>query len=271
MPYPRAWLWLIALLCVTAYAFWPSYLSNLSGSSFEFHAHGIPSTLWLILLTVQSWSIHAEHRELHRRVGIAMLALFPAFLAGGLLISVGMAKRFVEGRLFYEMYAARTAPIDAVAVVGIGWLTYQGLRRRHKVHQHARYMLASMFFLLSAIFNRVLTSFGPFQITSEADYYLLAHVFRLTGLMTLAGLAYLAWRSPKHARPWIETACFIAVQMLLWESFGTWSVWERYYPLLADVPPYPLALVGMAAGVVIVWAGWTNGRRPSARPRPLPA
>ena len=270
MPYRYAWIWLTVLMAITVYAFWPSYLSNLSGASFEFHAHGIPSTLWLILLTVQSWSIHAGRRDLHRRVGVAMVALFPAFLAGGMLISVGMAKRFVEGSIFYEMYAARTAPVDAVAVIGIAWLTYQGLRNRHKVHQHARYMLASIFFLLGAIFNRVLTAIGPFQIAGEPDYYLLAHVFRLTGVMTLGGLAYLAWRAPKHARPWIETAGFIALQMLLWETVGMWSVWERYYPLLADVPPYPLALFGMAVGILIVWAGWTKGGRLPA-PTPMAA
>src|SRR5687768_17212603 len=115
MPYRHAWLILVALMGMTTYAFWPSYLADLRAASFEMHAHSVPAVLWMILLTVQSWSIHAGHRSMHRALGLASLVLFPLFLAGGLFISVGMAKRLLTDQdVFHVLFAARLAPVDAL-------------------------------------------------------------------------------------------------------------------------------------------------------------
>jgi hypothetical protein len=262
MPYRRAWIWLAALLALTSFAFWPSYLSGLGAASFEIHAHSATAFLWMILLTVQSWSIHAGRRTLHRQLGIVSLALFPAFLAGGLLISVGMAKRLVAREdLFHELFAARLSPVDAAGVAGIAWCFYCALRHRRKVHLHARYMLATVLFLFGPIALRILTLYGPFAIHSDAEYYRIADVLRVTTAATLAGLAFLVWRAPRHGRPWIEAGGFIALQALLFETLGTAGWWREIYPRLAEVPAVPLALVGSALGAAIVWLGWTHGRR----------
>jgi hypothetical protein len=272
MPYPRAWLVLLALLAATAIAFWPSYLSKLPQSSFEFHAHGFTALLWMLLVTFQSWSVHSGRLRLHREFGLASLGLFPAFLAGGLLISVGMARRLVAHEsLFHEMFAARLSPVDAVGVLGIGWCFYCALRNRRKVHPHARYMLATLLFLLGPIALRLLTIAGPFAIHGKADYYQIANVLRFITAATLLGLAVLVWRAPRHGRPWVEAGGFVALQALLFETLGTWPAWQRFYPSLASVPAMPLALAGMAAGAAIVWAGWTAGKRPLRHPAPVPA
>src|SRR5215207_9817452 len=96
MPNRHAHWYLMALFPIAGLAFWPQYLSQVSTAEFEFHAHGVTATLWLMLLVAQSWTIHHDHRRAHRAVGMASLALFPLFLAGGTGIFIGMARRFVE-------------------------------------------------------------------------------------------------------------------------------------------------------------------------------
>jgi hypothetical protein len=270
MPYRHAWIYLAALLAITTFAFWPSYLSGLPSATFEIHAHSITSFLWMLLLTIQAWSIHAGRRDLHRQLGLVSLGLFPAFLAGGLLISVGMAKRLVaDDSLFHELFAARLSPVDAVGVLGIGWCFYRALLHRRKVHLHARYMFATLLFLLGPITLRILTVYGPLAIHGDADYYRIADVLRLTTVATVAGLAFLYWRAPKHGRPWLEAGAFVLLQAVVFETLGVWEPWRQLYPSLAQVPAAPLALAGSVVGAALVWLGWSGGRRKPRDPLPV--
>src|SRR5215203_5407690 len=95
MPFRHAHWWILPLFPFAALAFWFSYLSVLSTSPASYHLHGITASLWLILLAIQSCSIHHGRRAFHRTNGLVSFALFPLFLAGGATIFVGMAQRYV--------------------------------------------------------------------------------------------------------------------------------------------------------------------------------
>lgn len=262
MPYRRAWLVLTGLLVLTTYAFWPNYISGLRAAAFETHVHSIPAMLWMILMTVQSWSIHAGHRKMHRTMGLASLGLFPLFLAGGLFISVGMAKRLViDQDTFHVLFAARLAPVDALGMIGVSWCFYRALQHRRKVHLHARFMLATLLFVLSPIALRVLTGIGPFAINGDAEYYKIAYVMRFTTACIVVGLAWLIWRDPRHGRPWIEVGLFIALQAVVFETLGRSERWSSVYPSLADVPPHLLGSFGIGLGIAVSVVGWFKGSR----------
>ncbi|WP_447406154.1 hypothetical protein, partial [Clostridium perfringens] len=81
MPYRHAYRWLLGLFPLIALAFWPGYLGQLAQAPFALHAHGLTATAWLMLLTAQSWSIHARRAAWHRAAGLATFAVVPLFAA----------------------------------------------------------------------------------------------------------------------------------------------------------------------------------------------
>jgi hypothetical protein len=238
----------------------------------EFHAHGITAAFWLTLLTVQSWTIHSERKDLHRQLGLASLALFPLFLAGGATIFVGMAQRFVgQVAPFYTMYAPRLAWLDVVAVLGFAHCYYQALKQRRKVNPHSRYMLSTVFFLLPPILGRLAPALPPLTPSGPQEMWKLGVGFQL-GNAVAAGIPYfLAWRTPRHGRPFVETSALIVLGAILYQSVGGTTVWRNLFAHAASIPAGALALAAGVAGGLIGYAGWTAGKRPARREEPVPA
>jgi hypothetical protein len=266
MPYRHAHWLLLAVFPLTGLAFWQSYFSQFATAPVQFHAHGITATLWLTLLTVQSWVIHSGRKDLHRQLGFASLALFPLFLAGGATIFIGMAQRFVgQVAPFYTIYAPRLAWLDVFAVVGFAHCYYQALRQRRKVHPHSRYMLSTAFFLLPPIVGRLAPVLPPLTPSGPADLWKLGVGFQLANAMAAGIPFFLAWRTPKHGRPFIEAGMLIVIGAVLYQTIGGTAAWRSFFAQAATIPAPALALVAGVAGVVIGYAGWIGGKRPLVR------
>ena len=156
MPFRHAHWWVLATFPLAALAFWPHYLSLIGTSPWSYHVHGITASMWLLLLAIQSWSIHHGKRDFHRSMGLVSFALFPLFLAGGATIFIGMAERFVEASSpFYQLYPPRLAWLDFVAIAGLAFFYFQALRYRRFVGKHSSYLLATAVFLLPPILGRL--------------------------------------------------------------------------------------------------------------------
>jgi hypothetical protein len=270
MPYRHAHWWLLSLFPLAVLAFWPNYLSQIRTAATEFHAHGITASLWLALLALQSWSIHHDRTALHRSSGLASLALFPLFLAGGIGIFIGMARRLqAHATPFYDLYAARLAWLDIVAVAGFAFFFFQALKWRRKVHVHSRYMLATVLFLLPPIFGRL---FGiPLGVRGPEDFPKLFYGFQGANLLTAAIALVLAIRSGKHGRPFYLSAALTLLAAALFQTVGGWPEWEALFLRAAELPTAPMALLAAMAGTGVGWAGWVAGRRPVAPVSPMPA
>lgn len=258
MPYRHAHYYLLLLTALTGLAFWPIYFSVLPTASVALHIHGVGASLWIALLTFQSWSIHRKHNDLHRAGGTASLAIFPLFFAGSVLIVHTMAWNFANGDFFDSRFGARFAAIDAVAVPGIAFLFWSALRWRRKVHLHARYMFATVFFLFSPIFSRLLMRYVPGLQLTPPDLSRVPIDIELAtfGAMLLA--IALAWRHPKHARPWLITAGLLGVQMALFASMTAFAPWDGLVRLFATIPSPLLFSVSLAGGAAISWLGWNS-------------
>ena len=261
MPHRHAHWYVLALFPLAAVAFWPSYLSQFTKASAEFHTHGITATLWLMLLAAQSWTIHHGKRQAHRSLGAASLALFPLFLIGGAGIFFGMAERFVAGSPFHVMYAPRLAWLDFVGVAGFAYFYFEALRQRRKVHVHARYLLATTIFLLPPIFGRLMAI--PLGVRGPEDFAKLGTGFQIANF-AIAGLCFwLAWRSGRHGRPWVLAGVLTIAAALLYQVIGGMAAWRALYPHFASLPTAPFTIVAGIAGIAVAWAGWVAGRRPS--------
>lgn len=268
MPYRQAHWYLLALFPLAGLAFWPSYISQLSTASAEFHAHGITATLWLMLLVAQSWTMRSDQRALHRTVGMSSLVLFPLFLMGGAAIFFGMADRYVQGSPFHVLYAPKLAWFDFVAVGGFAYCYFEALRQRRKVHPHSGYMLATAFFLLPPIFGR-LTAI-PLGVTGPADFHKLDFGFQAANLLIAALAFFIAYRRGKHGRPFVLAGVLTLAMSALYATLGNMAAWQRFYASMADWSTAPFAFAAGAAGVVIAYAGWIAGKR-GVPPQAVPA
>jgi len=261
MPYRNAHWYLLGLFPLAALAFWPQYLSQVRTASFEFHAHGITATLWLVMLAAQSWSIHQGGRQWHRTAGTLSLVLFPLFLAGGVGIFIGMARRYVEASPFHVMYAPNLAWLDFAGVGGVAYFFYEALRQRRKVHPHARYMLATAIFLLPPILGRLSPVLPGLSVAGPQDFWKLGIGFQIANAATAAIAFALAIRSGKHGRPFFLAGILTVIAALLFQTIGNMASWRSFYAGVADWPTAPFAIAAALTGAAIGYAGWVAGRQ----------
>ncbi len=135
MPYRHAhWAIALCLAPLVLLAFWPAYFGDLRGASFAFHVHGLTASAWLILVAMQSWSIHQRRVALHQSLGQALFVIVPLFVVGGVLAMHGMAQKFAAGTPpFYAVMGARLGLHDLVTTVVLVAMVCAGLRHRRRV------------------------------------------------------------------------------------------------------------------------------------------
>ena len=260
MPYRNAYLFVLALLGLTFVAFWPSYLSVMPEAKLAHHFHAGSSVLWTLLAALQSWTIHHDRWALHRTAGLAVFALFPFFLIAGVWVihieTVPLAAGLTNPE---NLTAAQFGFFDPLANIGFAILFWGGLRYRHKVQLHARYMLGTVMFVVAPVIWRLLNSYVPGFLQGEAPFDL---PFAVANAAACAIALALYWHAPKHGRPWLIIAGIIAAQAMGFLTVGKWPAWA---PIFASVSyanlPLLLVLTGIAS-LGIAWHGWVAGARP---------
>ena len=266
MPYRHAHWWVLGLFPLAGLAFWPNYLSALSTSPPSFHFHGITASLWLILLAIQSWSIHHDKRAFHRANGLVSFALFPLFLAGGATIFAGMAQRYVAAASpFSAIWPPHLAWLDFVAVGGMAWFYFQALKQRRKVGPHSSYLLATAVFLLPPIFGRLAPLPLGIDFSRPEAFEQLGPGFHLGNIVSALVAFVIARRAGRHGKPFVIAGLLILLSSLLFEFPGGTAAWKAFYANAAAIPTLPMAIAAALAGAAVGWAGWTAGKRPAAR------
>lgn len=259
MPLRKAWLFVLALLILTFVAFWPGYFSRLPDKKIAHHYHAASAVLWMLLAIAQSWTIHHDRIALHRKLGLAIFVLFPFFMIAGMWVihveAGTVASNFtsLEGEQL-----AQFGFFDPLANIAFALLFYLGLKHRSKVQLHARYMLGALLFVISPVVFRLLPMAIPFLRPEENFSYAMAGG-NLVALIVALGLY---WQAPRHGRPFLIAAGFIAAQAITFETLGRIPDWA---PIFASVStwnlPFLLALTGIVS-LGIAWHGWVSGARP---------
>ncbi|QDP18994.1 hypothetical protein [Sphingomonas xanthus] len=264
MPFRHAHWWVLSLFPLAALAFWPNYLSVLSTSPPSFHFHGITATMWLLLLAMQSWSIHHGHRRFHRANGLVSLALFPLFLAGGATIFVGMAQRHVSAATpFSAIWPPHLAWLDFVAVGGMAYFYFQALKQRRKIGPHASHLLATALFLMPPILGRLAPLLMGIDFSQPGAFERLGPSFHLGNGATAMIAFIIAVRAGRtNGRPFAIAGGLTLLSSLLFEFPGGTAAWKQLYVHAAAIPTWPMALAATLAGAGIGWAGWVAGKRP---------
>lgn len=266
MPYRHAHWYLLALFPLLGLGFWPGYFSVFSTSSAPLHAHAAAGTLWIGMLAGQTWLIQNGRSDVHRQVGIASLGIFPFFLAASAAVSVLMAQQFATSLSPFDRACDPPLGLGSIVLVaGFAYCYWQGLRWRHKVHPHSRYMLSTVVFLLPPIFVRLCRFIPGLQIRGAQDLWKFGVDIQLGNALAAAIVFYLAWHIRKHGRPFIEAGALIVMNMILVQTVGVTTSWHHFYAHLANVPLPAFAFATGVAGTVIAYFGWLAGRRPAPR------
>lgn len=266
MPYRQAYVFVLALLVLTFVAFWPSYLSVLPEAKLAHHFHAVSAVLWTVLAIVQSWSIHHDRWALHRSAGLGVFVLFPFFLIAGVWVihveatTLATALSLPPGlRDPGDLEIAQIGFFDSLANIGFALLFWAGLKYRYKVHLHARYMLASLLFVVAPIVWRLLRGFSATIHDMSFSY-----PFAVANLVAFAIALALYRQAPRHGRPFLLFAGIVAAQEVLYETLGRLPAWAQIFASISTVNLVFLLLLTGIAGVGIAWHGWVAGTRPTA-------
>jgi hypothetical protein len=259
MPYRKAWVWVLVLLALTFVAFWPGYFSKLPVKKLAHHYHAASAVLWMLLAIVQSWTVHHGQLALHRKAGLASFVLFPFFLVAGMWV-IHVEATTVAGDLISVegKQLAQFGFFDPLANIGFALLFWAGLKYRHKVQLHARYMLGALLFVISPIGFRVLPMLIPYLRPDENFSYAMAG----GNLIAFAIALYLYSQAPKHGRPFLIAAGFIAAQEITFETLGRIPEWGPMFGAVSQLNLPMLLILSGVGGLAIAWHGWTAGARP---------
>jgi len=266
MPYRHANYFVGFVLLTIIVGFWGSYFVPIAEVPLAFHVHAFTAMAWVILLMFQHWSIHGRRKELHRKVGLLSLGLFPFLIVGFVMIINVAAARFVSSDSASTQFLTPSFGLSMVfAIVAYLVLFYLALRNRRNVRLHAGYMLATPLVLFESPFSRVMLDHLPFLIFTDTGFpqrILDAIVISMAMAAAFALVMYL--RERRTGTPFLVAAGLIVLQAVTM-YVGTSIEWVRSgFAAYAAIPDWITNVVGFAIGAAVAWMGWnaSPGRGP---------
>ena len=265
MPYPRAHYYVLIVIAVIVGGFWPSYFAPWGSVPWQFHAHGVAASLWVIMVAAQSWTAHHRQLALHRAIGKSSLFLFP-FLIGGLAAIIDLtAKGYVAGDGPSRTMFGGTFLIGLVlAIAAYVTVYYRALKHRRQVWTHAGYMLTTPLILFESPFSRLMGGFVPgLTIRGPEDFDRIIPSIEWAMTLEVLIVAVLWWRFREKASPFLVAAAFIIAQMLTMGLMHDNATLERLLAMIGNLPSAAVAMTGFALGAATAWLGWERGKRPT--------
>jgi hypothetical protein len=258
MPYRYGHFYVAFVLLVILAGFWASYFAPIARVSLAFHVHATTASTWLLLLIAQSVAIHWRMNALHRKMGLASLALFPLLIVGLTMIINVSADRFAARESDFIAYLGPAFGIGmAVAIAAYLTLFYQALKTRRKVKLHAGYMLATPMILFESPFSRVMSTHFPWMnvIGSEGLQGLLDTIVISNALVAAFALV-LYLRDRANGAPWLVAIFFTTLQsIVMWFAPGI-PVLADLFAAYTQVPHWISLALALLAGAAAGWFGW---------------
>jgi hypothetical protein len=269
MPYRHAPYYVLVCIAVIVAGFWQSYFSVWGGVPWQFHAHGVAASIWVLMVLAQSWTPHHGLLTLHRAVGKSSLLLFP-FLIGGLAAIIDLTgKGFVanDGPV-RQLFGGEFLIGLVLAIAAYVTLYYRALKFRRKVWVHSGYMLATPLILFESPLSRVFAAWVPgLTIRGPDDFHLLIPTILIAMAVELAVIAAIWFHYRERSRPFLVAGVFIVGQMLTMGLLSDNAILESLLVIVGNLPSVAIVMSGFAIGAVTSWAGWQAGKRPSSQLR----
>lgn len=134
-------------------AFWPNYFGRLSAIFPEqIHFHAIAMSLWCIMLVSQGLLIRTGMNRLHRWIGLSSYVMVPFILWSGLRITqFTLQGSNAPSEIFYT-----SAALMINSLIVFGALFSLAIIFRKDPGRHARYMVSTIFPILTPITDRLI-------------------------------------------------------------------------------------------------------------------
>ncbi len=264
MPYRHAPYCVLAAMAVIVAGFWPSYFAKWGSVPWQFHAHGVAASIWVMMVLAQSWTAHHKQFPIHRAVGKWSLLLFP-FLIGGLSAIIDLtAKGYVAANDAVRMMFGPSFLIGlALAIAAYVTVYYRALKYRRKVWIHSGYMLTTPLILFESPFSRLLGMYVPgFIIRGPDDLHLIMPSILWSMALSLVFIAAIWLKYRDKANPFLVAGGFIVAQMLTMGLMTDVALLKSLLVILGQLPSEAVVLTGFAIGAATSWAGWQAGKRP---------
>ncbi|MAY83853.1 MAG: hypothetical protein CMP59_06925 [Flavobacteriales bacterium] len=223
---------LVLFLMAVLLAFWPRYFSQLGEAPINphFHAHGVTMTLWCLLLILQPILIRYNYRKLHRILGYFSYLLVPLIFYS--IIDL-LLFRFngIPALGSFHLYFVALVVNSAVAFLLVYGLA---IYFRKKVHLHARFMIVTVFTILTPVTDRLTYRFAPewVQMVPVIDgapiVQVIGFVIADAILLTLILSDWLSGRKPYAFGAALGIMLFMQYTIMnfykfdFWRSFAEW-------------------------------------------------
>lgn len=271
MPYAKAHYFVLGVILVILAGFWPTYWSVLGSSHWQFHLHGAVSSVWVLMVLAQSWSVHRGQMPLHRATGRASLFLFPLLISGLTGIIDVTAKNYRAGDATANPITMLFGPAFliglVVALAAYVTLYFLALQNRRKVWPHAGYLLGTPIILFESPFSRFMSNIGVpgFAISGPQDFDRVLEGILYSDAIALLFCLVVYWRFGARARPFLVTGAFVGLQMATMGLMNQSGWLESALLSIGAIPSGVMVAVGMAIGAATSWAGWEAGKRRAPR------
>ena len=147
----------IALFALSLAAFMKTYFVRPSQFREPYtHLHAALMIAWFGILIAQPFLIRREYRAAHRLLGRISYVLVPVLASSILLLAhariSALGSLGADARFFF-------LPFGMTILLVVPWAL--GVRHRHDVGLHARYMICTAFAVFDPVLGRLLYFYGP--------------------------------------------------------------------------------------------------------------
>lgn len=229
----RSYLAVSIFLIAVFTAFYPSYYSILGHQPQIYnHLHGISMTFWVSLLIVQPLLISLKLRGIHKILGYSSYVLFPM-----ILVSIILLLRYnMQGVSLQNDFILSFQALVLVGAAAFALLYLLAIHNRKKTDIHARYMISTLFPIITPVTDRLISRYCrewiPFAPTIGGNPILPFFGFLLADSLILLLLLW-DWKSNKRLDVFPKVllillgyhiSVFSFYKFEWWYSFSSWVV-----------------------------------------------
>lgn len=213
-----------ALLVITLVAFWPTYLSQVSGASGYTHLHAMTAATWMLMLVAQPLAILTRRLPLHRLVGRTSYIVAPLVVVSMVLLAHSKTPQTESSEALGVYVPLSLAGLFALSY-GLAILT------RRRVALHARFMVCTSLTLIDPVFVRLLLWAYPHPRWPHQWW-----TFAITDAVFLALIWY-----ERHARTGrmvfpVMLSVFVVAQVVLLFGFYQTPLWAAFVRWFVGLP-----------------------------------
>jgi hypothetical protein len=217
--YRNGFLFATLIFGIFIWGFWPTFYGHpLSLKTNMHYVHATATTLWLVLLVIQPLLIRLNNRPLHKAVGKLSYVIFPLMIVSGLILLQHRQHALTE--VDDWAYGFFYLIVQSVFVESLFFGL--GLYHRKEPAIHGRWMLATIFPLLSAATDRLLgRMFYENSLTAMYTGWAVAD-------LVLVALSIWDWRSHKKLNVFPIALAIMIVHHTDWYLVGQIPAWRHF-------------------------------------------